>query len=151
MPQQVEFFESTLVCDGPMPDVFIDGQPSMAVLQAAFATAFDVPSPSLFDGEDRSVSFIDHIDRHTVATCWRMQHEGFCTKLDIYLFKREDVAPRLVALAALLRMPVAVDLGEDIADDRAVLFMPDGAVLTGYLVSDAGSRQGMCFSEAVDR
>ncbi|MDP9837662.1 hypothetical protein J2T09_002419 [Neorhizobium huautlense] len=143
----------TLVCHGPMPDVFIDGRPSMAVLQAAFATAFAVPSPSLFEGEDTSVTFVDHIDRHTVATCWRMQHEGFATKLDIHLFEREDVAPRLVALAALLRMPVAIDLGVDIADDLTVLFMPDGAVLKGFLTAVAGAdgRQDMRFSEIGDR
>lgn len=143
----------TLVHDGPMPDVFIDGYPSFPQLNAAFAEAFDVPSPSVFDGEDTSISFIDHIDRHTVATCWRMSREGFAAKLDIHLFERADVASRLGTLAIALRMPVAVDLGVDITDDSAALFTPDGAVRTGCLtaVSVTSGRENMCFSEAVER
>lgn len=121
-----------LVFDGPMPDVFIHGRPAIEKLQDAFAEAFRVPAPSVFDGEDTSVSFVDFIDRHTVATFWRLDHEGFSTKLDIYLFEREDMTEKLGLLAKALGMPVAVDIGGDIEDDRAVLFTPDGTAVAGY-------------------
>lgn len=123
----------SLVYDGPMADVFIDGRPRIEQLQAAFSQAFDVPAPSVFDGEDASISFVDFLDRHTVAEIWSLDRQTFATKLNIYLFERGDVTGKLARLAAVLRMPVAVDVGGDIADDRALQFMPDGAVVAGCL------------------
>ncbi len=137
----------SLVYDGPMPDVFVDGRPGAELLQAAFLEAFQVPAPSVFDGEDTSVSFIDYIDQYSVATFWRMEHEGFATKLDIYLFERGDVTERLTRLAVALRMPVAVDVGKDIDDDRAILFTPDGKLSTGLLIVSPDGKD-VRFSEA---
>ncbi|MGI2035011.1 hypothetical protein ACRQ1B_21745 [Rhizobium panacihumi] len=139
-----------LVYDGPMPDVFIDGQPGIERLQAAFAEVFDARQPSVFNGEDTSVSFVDFLDRHTVAEVWPLKSREFATKLNIYLFERQDVAGKLARLAGALRMSVAVDIGKDIKDDRAFLFTPEGEVLAGELVmmSAADGTEEIHFSEA---
>ncbi len=136
----------SLVYDGPMADVFVDGRPRIEQLQAAFSEAFDVPAPSVFDGKDTSVSFVDFLERHTVAEVWSLDRKTFATKLNIYLFERGDVAESLTRLAVALRMPVAVDVGSDINDDGTMLFTPDGKVSTGLLIASPDGNE-VRFSE----
>lgn len=128
-----------LAYHGPMADVFIDGRPQLQKLQAAFCEAFDVPAPGVFDAEDTSTSFIDFLDSQTVAEIRWLERKTFAAKLNIYLFERQDVAEQLARLASRLAMPVVLDIGRDIEDDAAILFMPEGAVLQGYLRPAAGA------------
>jgi hypothetical protein len=122
-----------LTYNGPMPDVYVDGRPDIAALEAAFRVAFDVPSLCVFDAEDGSRSYVDFLDRHTVAQFHRLDRATFATKLDIFLFAREDVRGRLSCLAAALGMAVVIDIGLDVRDESAVLFRPDGSVWEGWL------------------
>jgi hypothetical protein len=128
----------SLVYDGPMADVYIDGKPGLAGLEAAFCDAFGVPSPAVFDGGDAARSFVDFLDKYSVAERWLLERKTFATKLNIYLYQKEDVTDKLSRLSNILGMPVVVDVGWDIQDDKAVLFTPEGKVSSGSLEQAPG-------------
>ncbi|PDT11910.1 hypothetical protein [Rhizobium sp. M1] len=128
----------SLVYDGPVADVYVDGKPGLAELEAAFCDAFGVPSPAVFDGGDAARSFVDFIDKYSVAECWLLERKTFATKLNIYLYQKEDVTSKLSRLSNILGMPVVVDVGRDIRDDNAFLFTPEGDILSGSLEPTPG-------------
>lgn len=117
-----------------MPDLYVDGAPDLAALEAAFCRAFAVPAPALFDGASGS-DWIEVMARQAVGVCYRLDRAAFATKLDLFLPTPLDVIPPLRAFSAVLGCPLALDLGRDAADDRALLITPDGREVPGLLTS----------------
>lgn len=115
-----------------VPDLYLDGTPDLAALNAAFCRAFAVPAPALFDGAGGS-DWIEIMARQAVGLCHRLDRAAFATKIDLFLPEPLDVLPPLRTFSALLDCPLALDLGRDTADDRALLITPDGREVPGLL------------------
>jgi hypothetical protein len=128
----------SLVYDGPMADIYVDGAPDLKRLEAGFCEAFGVPSPAVFDGADAATSFVDYLDKYSVAECWLLERKTCATKLNIYIYEEEDVTAKLSRLSIFLGMSVVVDIGRDIGDDKAILFTPKGEIFFGFLEPAAG-------------
>lgn len=116
-----------------VPDLYLDGAPELAAMDAAFCRAFGVPSPGLFDGAAGGTGWLDAMSRQAVGLCHRLGRAAFATKLDLFLPAPRDVMPPLRAFSALLHCPLALDVGAHTADDRALLITPDGRVVHGLL------------------
>ncbi|TDT91184.1 hypothetical protein DFO45_3738 [Azorhizobium sp. AG788] len=116
-----------------VPDLYVDGVPDLAVMDAAFCRAFAVAPPGLFDGADGGRDWLLAMERQAVGLCHRLDRSAFATKLDLFLPTPLDILTQLRTFAALLDCQLALDLGRDTADDLALLIPPDGRLVMGLL------------------
>ncbi|WP_188581759.1 hypothetical protein [Azorhizobium oxalatiphilum] len=130
-----------LTSERGVPDLYVDGAPARAMLDAAFCRAFACPAPGLFDGEADGGVWIDAMARQPVGVCYVLDRAAFAMKIDLHLPAAMDVLPPLKAFATLLGCALALDLGVDTADDSALLITPDGRLVRGALVATGLGRE----------
>jgi hypothetical protein len=128
----------TIPSRGASPDIYLEAKAAMAEIDRAFGTAFRVPTPAVFNGDDEFSEFLSTWDHQVAAVLYELNRTDYGTKLNIYTDNESDLAPGLARLARLLKTRCVVDVGAGDADNSLVVFEPDGRVRTGaYRMTDS--------------